>query len=163
MNLIPHVCQIKQLSQLVKPQLAIITNINAVHLSHFENEEGIADAKAEIFSGMSPDSQIVLNLDNKWGEFLISKARRAKIENIITFGKANACNVRICKIETTRTGSLVEIEILRKSTPEKINKIAIETSTELVKKLIGAEINSSSISAIVNDLSKRNGDKYYGS
>ena len=54
-----------------------------------------------------------------------------------------------------------EILALRKAAPEKINKIAIETSSELVKNLIGAEINNSSISAIVNDLSKRNGDKYY--
>ena len=56
-----------------------------------------------------------------------------------------------------------EIDLLRKSAPEKINKIAIETSSELVKKLIGADVNNSSISAIVDDLSKRNGDKYYGS
>ena len=55
-----------------------------------------------------------------------------------------------------------EIEVLKKSAPDKINKIAIETSSELVKKLIGAEVNNSSISAIVDDLSKRNGDKYYG-
>ena len=55
-----------------------------------------------------------------------------------------------------------EIEILKKSAPEKINKIAIETSSELVKKLIGADVNNSSISAIVDDLSKRSGDKYYG-
>ena len=55
-----------------------------------------------------------------------------------------------------------EIDVLKKSAPEKINKIAIEMSTELVKKLIGAEINNSSISAIVDDLSKRNGNKYYG-
>ena len=54
-----------------------------------------------------------------------------------------------------------EIELLKKSAPEKINKIAIETSSELIKKIIGAEINNSSISAIVDDLSKRNGDKYY--
>ena len=54
-----------------------------------------------------------------------------------------------------------EIKLLKKSAPEKINKIAIETSSELVKKLIGAEVNNSSISAIVDDLSKRNGDKYY--
>ena len=54
-----------------------------------------------------------------------------------------------------------EIELLKKSAPEKINKIAIETSSELVKKLIGADVNNSSISAIVDDLSKRNGDKYY--
>ena len=54
-----------------------------------------------------------------------------------------------------------EIEILKKSAPEKINKIAIETSSDLIKKLIGTEVNNSSISAIVDDLSKRNGDKYY--
>ena len=52
-----------------------------------------------------------------------------------------------------------EIELLKKSAPEKINKIAIETSSELIKKLIGAEVNNSSISAIVDDLSKKNGDK----
>tara|TARA_B100001057_G_scaffold300759_1_gene300949 strand:- start:1070 stop:1660 length:591 start_codon:yes stop_codon:yes gene_type:complete len=58
----------------------------------------------------------------------------------------------------------VEIEInqLRKDAPAKINKIAVETASELTQKLIGTEINNSSISAIVNDLSKRNGDKYYG-
>ena len=55
-----------------------------------------------------------------------------------------------------------EINLLKKCAPEKINKIAIETSSELVKKLIGAEVNNSSISAIVNDLTKRNGYKYYG-
>jgi F-type H+-transporting ATPase subunit b len=55
-----------------------------------------------------------------------------------------------------------EIGALRKNAPEKINKIAIDTSSELVKKLIGADVNASSISAIVDDLSKRNGDKYYG-
>ena len=55
-----------------------------------------------------------------------------------------------------------EIVLLKKTAPEKINKIAIDTSSELVQKLIGADINNSSISAIVEDLSKRNGDKYYG-
>ena len=55
-----------------------------------------------------------------------------------------------------------EIKSLRIGAPEKIKRIAIETSSELIPKLIGAEVNNSSISAIVDDLSKRNGDKYYG-
>ena len=55
-----------------------------------------------------------------------------------------------------------EIKALREGAAEKINKIAIETSSELVKKLVGTEVNNSSISAIVDDLSKKNGDKYYG-
>ena len=55
-----------------------------------------------------------------------------------------------------------EIKVLRVSAPDKINKIAIETSSELLEKLIGSGVNSSSISAIVDDILKRNGDKYYG-
>ena len=55
-----------------------------------------------------------------------------------------------------------EIQILKDNAPIKINKIAIETSSELLKKLIGAEVNNSSISAIVDDLSKKKGSKYYG-
>ena len=55
-----------------------------------------------------------------------------------------------------------EIKELQKSAPDKINKIAIETSSDLIQKLIGAEVNNSSISAIVDDLSRRSGDKYYG-
>ena len=55
-----------------------------------------------------------------------------------------------------------EIIELKKTGPEKINKIAIETSSEVLKSLIGTDVNNSSISAIVHDLSKKNGDKYYG-
>ncbi|MDC0352855.1 F0F1 ATP synthase subunit B [Candidatus Pelagibacter sp.] len=55
-----------------------------------------------------------------------------------------------------------EIKTLRNGAPDKINKIAIETSSEIIQKLIGAEVNNSSISAIVDDLSRRSGDKYYG-
>ena len=54
-----------------------------------------------------------------------------------------------------------EINKLRMEAPQKITQIAKETSSELIQKLIGTEINNSSISAIVDDLSKRNGNKYY--
>ena len=55
-----------------------------------------------------------------------------------------------------------EIQELRDKAPEKINKIAVETSTDLLHQLIGAEVNNSSISAIVDDLSRRKMDEYYG-
>ena len=54
-----------------------------------------------------------------------------------------------------------EIQDLRSEAPKKINRIAIETSGDLIKKLIGVDVNNSSISAIVDDLSKKNIDKYY--
>ena len=55
-----------------------------------------------------------------------------------------------------------EIQELRNRAPEKIKKIAIETSADLLHQLIGEEVNNSSISAIVDDLSRKKMDKYYG-
>ena len=54
-----------------------------------------------------------------------------------------------------------EILDLKRKSPEKINKIAIETSADLVKEIIGADVNNSNISAIVQDISKKNEGKYY--
>ena len=54
-----------------------------------------------------------------------------------------------------------EILELKNKAPEKINKIAIETSADLLKHLIGTEVNNSSISATVEDLSKKYKGKYY--
>ena len=67
----------------------------------------------------------------------------------------NELNEEIQKAES-------EIKELRDRAPEKINKIAVETSADLLQQLIGADVNSSSISAIVDDLSKKKMDKYYG-
>ena len=53
-----------------------------------------------------------------------------------------------------------EISELKRTGPEKINKIAIETSSEILKSLIGTDVNNSSISAIVHDLSKKNGNNW---
>ena len=55
-----------------------------------------------------------------------------------------------------------EIQELRAKAPEKINKIAVETSTDLLQHLIGADVNSSSVSAIVEDLSRKKMGEYYG-
>ena len=49
-----------------------------------------------------------------------------------------------------------EIEDFKKKSPEKINKIAIETSADLIIQLIGANVNNSSITAIVSDIASKN-------
>ena len=54
-----------------------------------------------------------------------------------------------------------EILDFKKKSPEKINKIAIETSVDLIKQIIGTEVNNSNIAAIVEDVSKKNERKYY--
>jgi len=49
-----------------------------------------------------------------------------------------------------------EIKNLMTNSNEKIKNIAVETSAELIKHLIGEETNNSSISAIVDEQSKKN-------
>jgi len=56
----------------------------------------------------------------------------------------------------------IEIQELRDRSPEKINKIAVETSTDLLQQIIGVGVNSSSISTIVDDFSRKKLNKYYG-
>ncbi len=55
-----------------------------------------------------------------------------------------------------------EVNNLKITSSEKINKIAIETSSELIKQLIGEEANNSSISAIVEEQSRKNKEKQHG-
>ena len=48
-----------------------------------------------------------------------------------------------------------EILDLKNKSPEKIRKIAVETSSDLINQLIGIEVNNSSISAIVEDITRK--------
>ena len=52
-----------------------------------------------------------------------------------------------------------EINELRNNSSGKVAKIAIDTSSTLIKELIGEEVNNSSISAIVEDQSKKYKEK----
>ena len=53
-----------------------------------------------------------------------------------------------------------EIKTLKLLSIKDINKIAIEISSEIVKKIVGTEVNASSVSAIVEDISKKKITKY---
>ena len=52
-----------------------------------------------------------------------------------------------------------EVNNLKITSSEKIKNIAVETSSELIKQLIGEEANSSSISAIVEEQSRKSGEQ----
>ena len=125
-------------------------------------------------------SQIQENIETAEKKRESSEAKLKEYEEIIQKSKLEAKNIfkdariKVLKdinfkkdildkqIDEEIKKSEKEIEVLKRAAPEKISKIAIETASDLIKKLIGAEINNSSISAIVNDLSKKNGGKYHG-
>jgi UDP-N-acetylmuramoyl-tripeptide--D-alanyl-D-alanine ligase len=69
-----HPGEITPLSRLTRPDVALITTVEAVHLAAFESVEQIADAKAEIFAGLPDGGIAVLNADNPHFERLSSAA-----------------------------------------------------------------------------------------
>ena len=92
----------------------------------------------------------------------------AKIEAKNIFNKAKEKILRDINVKKESLEKEIDEEInkaekeildLKKRSSDKINKIAIETSSDLVKQIIGADVNSSNISAIVEDIAKKNESK----
>jgi UDP-N-acetylmuramoyl-tripeptide--D-alanyl-D-alanine ligase len=107
-----HAGELGPLSRMVRPEVAVITTIEPVHLEFFDSLEAIADAKAEIFEGMTAGGAVVLNLDNGQFERLAGHARRRGITRIFGFGEHPGAAARLLACRLEATGSQVEAEVL---------------------------------------------------
>ena len=82
-----HPGEITPLTAMVKPDIAIVTNIAAVHTEHFPGgTDDIAKAKAEIFSGVDKQGAVILNRNDAYFKVLGDYARDQGIEQIYSFG-----------------------------------------------------------------------------
>lgn len=57
--------EIAYLSDIAKPDVAVITNVGDAHIENLGSREGILKAKCEIFTGLKPDGMVVLNGDDE--------------------------------------------------------------------------------------------------
>jgi len=78
--------EIRPLSQLVRPHVAVITAVAPVHLEGLGSIEAIARAKAEIFDGLQPGGAAVINADHPQLPILLDAAAAAGITRIVTYG-----------------------------------------------------------------------------
>ncbi|MEM8960302.1 MAG: UDP-N-acetylmuramoyl-tripeptide--D-alanyl-D-alanine ligase [Acidobacteriota bacterium] len=58
--------ELGEISRLGRPDVAVYTCIRPVHLENFPDLRGIADAKAELLSGLSADGVMIANADDPW-------------------------------------------------------------------------------------------------
>ena len=130
--------------------------------------ENLENRKSQILSDLDDAQKFKDQSEKKLSEYnkILSEAKqeakkiidgtRKKIYRNIE-NKKNQFNLEIDKeIEKAEK----EIKTLKLSSIEDINKIAIETSSEIVRKIVGTEVNASSVSAIVEDISKKEITKY---
>ncbi len=79
--------EIKNLSNILKPSIAIITSVESAHSEFFANTHEIAKAKSEIIESLPKDGILVLNKDNRFYDLFIEVAKKHNIKNIFTFGE----------------------------------------------------------------------------
>ena len=106
-----HAGEIEPLSRLTRPDVAIVTTVEATHLEFFDSEEGIADAKAEIFSGVPDGGAAVLNRDNRHFDRLRRHAEAQGVGRICAFGEHEEADIRLLKTATENDGSRVQADI----------------------------------------------------
>ena len=142
------------LSKLILPKIS--ENLEARKSQILENIEAAEKQRETSENKIKEYEKIIIDSKNEAKNYF-SKAREKILKDIDKKREIleNEINKEIKNVER-------EITDLKNKSPEKINKIAIETSSNLVKQLIGVEVNNSSISSIVEDVSGKVKGKNYG-
>jgi UDP-N-acetylmuramoyl-tripeptide--D-alanyl-D-alanine ligase len=106
-----HPGEIAALSDIARPHVAVITAVEEAHSEFFKSVTDIADAKAEIFSGMAAPGTAVLNRDNAHYSHLTEAAKAAGVAKIISFGASEEADVRLVALQENEAGIEVDVSV----------------------------------------------------
>ena len=113
--------EISILSKLVKPDIAIITNISEAHIGNFNSVKDIIKAKSEIFNGLKSNGYILLNNDHVYYKELEQSISKSKNYNIIKYGFNKNADIRLIKRLVDNYGQTLIVEAYGKTYKYKIN------------------------------------------
>lgn len=85
--------QIRYLGEMVRPDIAVITNVGDAHIEYLGSRENILKAKCEIFDHLASDGVAILNGDDE----LLNTVCRP--QRIVRCGERADCDVRVSNIE----------------------------------------------------------------
>ncbi|ACA14830.1 UDP-N-acetylmuramoylalanyl-D-glutamyl-2,6-diaminopimelate--D-alanyl-D-alanyl ligase [Methylobacterium sp. 4-46] len=107
-----HAGEIAPLTRLVRPEVAVVTTVEPVHIEHFRALSGIADAKGEIFCGLEPGGVAVINRDNPHFERLRDHALASRAGRIVSFGEHPRADVRAERVVMRPDLSIVDARVM---------------------------------------------------
>ena len=114
-----HPGEIDALVRLVRPHVALVTTVEAVHTEFFaDGIEGVARAKAEIFA--AGGEAAVLPCDNRFFAFLEDRAREAGFARILGFGAGESAHARVLDARLDATGSDIAAMVGRRAVSYRI-------------------------------------------
>ena len=142
------------LSKLILPRIS--NNLESRKSQILENIETAEKQREESEKKVKEFEKIILESKIEAKNYF-NEARQKILEDITV--KKNSLDK---DIDDEISAAEKEIKNLKTASSEKIKNIAIETSSELIKQLIGEEANNSSVSAIVEEQSKKSEEKRNG-
>lgn len=87
-----HFGEIRYLGEMVRPDIAVISNVGDAHIEFLGSRDGILQAKCEIFENLKPDGVAIINGDD-------AMLNTVKLpQRIIRCGKGESCDVRISDV-----------------------------------------------------------------
>ncbi len=103
--------EIDNLTNIIKPNVGLITNINYAHAKNFKNIKQIALAKAEIIKNILPNGFVVLNADDSFFKLHKKIAENNNI-NVISFGiKSKKANVKLFNIKKVKKAFKIKVKL----------------------------------------------------
>ena len=88
--------EIDYLSNIIKPDVGVITNVSYAHIKNFKNISEIAAAKGEIINNIKDNGSIVLNADDKFYNFhkFLALKKGLKVYNFSYYKKNTTVNLK---------------------------------------------------------------------
>jgi len=106
-----HAGEMRALSHIVRPDIAIITTIAPAHIEFFKDESGIADAKAEIFEGLVQGGTAILPANNVHYPRLRAAAEKYS-GSIMSFGFSPDADVCVVDhLSTANNGTRITAKV----------------------------------------------------
>lgn len=107
-----HEGELRALTRIVRPHVAIVTTIAPAHIEYFGTEAKIAEAKAEIFEGLTEDGVAIIPYDSPHAALLYNVATRYA-RKVVTFGLGEGADVRMIDgVSNGHGGTLMTAQLL---------------------------------------------------
>lgn len=113
--------EIHKLSNLIQPDIGVITNISYAHIKNFKSLKGIAEAKAEIIKNITIGGKIILNADDAFYSYFKERALKRGLK-IISFSIKNRSDFQFIDNRKHRIKNIIEIKANNKKYKFKINE-----------------------------------------
>lgn len=101
-----HFGELRKLTQIAKPTIAVITNVGTAHIGNLGSRENILKAKLEILEGLQENGSVVINNDN---DLLNKWQAENKKYKVITYGINNKSTNIAQNITYNDNGSKYEL------------------------------------------------------